>query len=118
MICRTSKPAGRKNKVLFINAINEVVRKNAQSFLEDDHIKKIADAYEQFGDVQYFAKAASYDEIAAQEFNLNINRYVEREVGPGDDRSLSEHYSAWHTSSNDVRNAIGKVRELLGGDLS
>jgi type I restriction enzyme M protein len=87
MICRTSKPASRKNKVLFVNAINEVVRKNAQSFLEEDHIKKIADAYEQFGDVQYFAKAASYDEIAAQEFNLNINRYVEREVGPGDDRT-------------------------------
>jgi type I restriction enzyme M protein len=118
MICRTSKPASRKNKVLFINAINEVVRKNAQSFLEEDHIKKIADAYEQFGDVQYFAKAASYDEIAAQEFNLNINRYVEREVGPGDDRTLEEHYSAWRSGSDRARVEIEKVKELIGGDLS
>ena len=104
--------------MLFVNAINEVVRKNAQSFLEEDHIKKIADAYEQFGDVQYFAKAANYDEIAAQEFNLNINRYVEREVGPGDDRTLEEHYSAWRSGSDRARVEIEKVKELIGGDLS
>lgn len=117
MICRTHKSANRRNKVLFINAVNEVVRKNAQSFLEDNHIKKIADAYEQFADVLYFSKAASYDEINAQEFNLNINRYVEREVGPSDDRSLTEHYSTWRARSDDARKAIEQVKALLGGDL-
>lgn len=118
MICRTNKPASRKNKVLFINAINEVVRKNAQSFLEDEHIEKIASAYEQFGDVQFFAKAASFDEISNQEFNLNINRYVERESGPGDDRSLAEHYSSWNSSAKSARQAIDGLTKLLGGDLS
>ena len=118
MICRSNKPASHKNKVLFINAINEVVRKNAQSFLEDEHIEKIALAYEQFDDVQFFAKAASYDEISNQEFNLNINRYVEKEFGPGDDRSFVEHYSAWDSSAKSSRNEIEKLKSLFGGDLS
>ena len=118
MICRSNKPASHKNKVLFINAINEVVRKNAQSFLEDEHIEKIALAYEQFDDVQFFAKVASYDEISNQEFNLNINLYVEKEFGPGDDRSFVEHYCAWDSSAKSSRNEIEKLKSLFGGDLS
>ena len=118
MICRTSKPENRRNKVLFINAINEVVRKNAQSYLEDAHIQKIAEAYEKFCDIQYFSKAATYEEISNQEFNLNINRYVELPIGPSDERTLSEHYLAWHNGSNEARLAIEKLNDLLGGVLS
>lgn len=48
VICRTKKAEDRKGQVLLINAVNEVTRKNAQSYLEDRHIKRIADAYEKF----------------------------------------------------------------------
>ncbi len=50
VICRTAKPKARKNKILLINAVNEVTRERAQSFLTDDHIKRIVRAYEQFKD--------------------------------------------------------------------
>ena len=118
MICRTQKPLLRKNKVLFINAIDEVVRKNAQSFLEDTHISKIAGAYEEFEDIQYFAKSASYEDIEAQGFNLNINRYVERQTGPGDSRSLDEHYIDWNTHAVTAINEVKSLRAMLGGDLT
>ena len=42
MICRTNKIPENRGKVLFINAVKEVTRKNAESFLEDEHITKIA----------------------------------------------------------------------------
>ena len=45
VICRANKPANRRGKVLFINAKHEVTRKNAQSYLEQDHIDKIANTY-------------------------------------------------------------------------
>ena len=45
MICRKNKPAERKGKVLFINARNEVTRINAESYLELNHINKIANTY-------------------------------------------------------------------------
>ena len=46
VICRTAKAKERRNKVLFINAVNEVSRERAQSFLTDDHIERIVKAYE------------------------------------------------------------------------
>ena len=46
IICRAKKRPECCGQVLFINAVNEVTRKNAQSYLEDRHIKKIAAAYE------------------------------------------------------------------------
>ena len=42
VICRSKKPASKVGKVLFINAVNEVTRKDAQSYLEEKHIKKSA----------------------------------------------------------------------------
>ena len=48
VVCRSKKDSERKRKVLFINAKNEVTRKNAQSYLEPEHIRRIADAYDRF----------------------------------------------------------------------
>src|SRR5260370_27076299 len=38
VICRTTKQRARKRRVLFINALKEVTRARAQSFLTDHHI--------------------------------------------------------------------------------
>lgn len=56
IICRTKKENNRKGQVLFINAVNEVTRKNAQSYLEDKHIKRIADAYENMNQMMILQK--------------------------------------------------------------
>lgn len=118
MICRTKKKAAQKNRVLFINAVDEVTRKNAQSFLESQHIQKIAAAYETFSDVQFFAKVADYEDIANQGFNLNINRYVEKPTGPDDNRTVSEHYTDWLSASNTSRHECDLLQKMIGGGLS
>ena len=41
IICRSHKPVNRQDKILFIDAKNEVTRKNAESYLEPKHIQKI-----------------------------------------------------------------------------
>ena len=56
MICRTEKPDDHKGHILFINAVNEVTRKNAHSFLEPQHIEKIAGAYDAFKSDHNIAK--------------------------------------------------------------
>ena len=45
---RATKPAEHKGKVLFINAVNEVAREQAQSFLRESHQAKILNAYRDF----------------------------------------------------------------------
>lgn len=76
VICRTYKEPEKRGKVLFINAVKEVTRKNAQSFLEDKHIEHIASAYENYADEENYAKVATLDEIEERDFSLNIPLYV------------------------------------------
>ena len=48
IICRSKKTSQRRKKILFINAKNEVTRKNAQSYLEPEHIRRIAKVYKNY----------------------------------------------------------------------
>ena len=48
------KTAARKGKVIFIDALNEVTRERAQSFLKPEHQQRILTAYKTFTDVPGF----------------------------------------------------------------
>lgn len=76
LVCRSNKNRELKNKIIFINAIKEVTRKNAESYLEDSHIKHIVDAY--FGgiDVERFCKISDVEEISNNDYSLSIPLYV------------------------------------------
>src|SRR5713226_9785365 len=76
VICRTAKAKERRNKILFINAVNEVTRERAQSFLTDDHIGRIVQAYETFADEPGFTRVVGLEEIRAKDGNLSIPLYV------------------------------------------
>ena len=113
MICRTSKPAVLRDKVLFINAVAEATRKSGQSFLDAQHIQKIADAYDGKADVPYFAHIASIDEIENNNYSLSIPLYVEKEPTPGDTRTLQEHFAAWDSSSSSMRSNYEQLNNLI-----
>jgi type I restriction enzyme M protein len=59
VICRTLKPAERSRKILFIDAVHEVSRERAQSFLKPEHQQRIVAAYRAFTDEPGFAKVVS-----------------------------------------------------------
>ncbi|MBF0182195.1 MAG: SAM-dependent DNA methyltransferase [Magnetococcales bacterium] len=80
VICRMNKPKVRKGKVLFINAVGEVTRERAQSFLTDEHIERIVAAYRGFRDVDGLATVADMIAIRAQKFNLSIPLYMRTQV--------------------------------------
>lgn len=76
IICRKKKPSERKGKVLFIDAKDEVIRKNAESYLEQHHIKKIVDAYNAFTDINGFAKVVENSVISSNRALISIQSYV------------------------------------------
>src|ERR1019366_4436858 len=76
VICRMAKPKARKGRILFIDALNEVTRERAQSFLTNDHIGHIVATYKTFKDESGFAHVAPVDEIRKQNWSLNIPLYV------------------------------------------
>ncbi|WP_201616056.1 type I restriction-modification system subunit M [Psychrobacter immobilis] len=71
----------KKNKtddtVLFIDASNEFKSGKNQNQLTDDSIAKIIETYKARESVDKYAYLASFDEIADNDFNLNIPRYVD-----------------------------------------
>ena len=79
IICRTRKEPAREKSILFINAIKEVTRKNAESYLEEEHIRKIVHAYNKAENISSFCKLASCKEIENKNYDLTISRYVHPE---------------------------------------
>jgi type I restriction enzyme M protein len=78
LVCRKSKakPANRKGKILFINAVHEIEKVRATSNLRPEHIEKIYQAFTRFEDVAGFAKVATIEEVLANNANLSIPLYV------------------------------------------
>ena len=116
VICCTSKPKPRKGRILFINAVNEVTRERAQSFLTDDHIERVVAAYRDFKDEPGFTRVATLEEIRRQGGNLNIPGYVtatestSTENGTTNGRSVADALSSWISSSSEARNALDAQR--------
>ena len=102
LICRSNKPKERKKRITFVNAIDEVTRRNAQSYLERAHIEKIANAYALADSIDGFSAFVNIDEIAKTGYNLNISRYVDRSANSEQDTDkLSSREAAmkWSVSS-------------------
>lgn len=116
MICRTpTQKSKKRDQVLFINAVNEITRKNAQSYLEDKHIDKIATAYKEYKEIENFSKIATIDDIARNNYSLSIPLYVranEVEVR-SEEVSLQEQFSQWSSSSSKMRNNYELLNTLI-----
>lgn len=115
MICRMEKKPERRGQVLFINAVNEVVRKNAQSYLEDNHIQRIAEAYEKYYDDSDFSKVATIEDIAENNYSLSIPLYVKPEVKENevDTKTVQEHYDSWRAASEMMKLSYERLNEML-----
>jgi type I restriction enzyme M protein len=74
--------ADRKGKVLFINADREFTAGRAQNYLDPKHIEKIVTAYHDYTDAPGFARVVAVSELAENDFNLNIRRYVDNAPPP------------------------------------
>lgn len=76
IICNKNKPLERKGKVLMINAVNLVVRKNAESYLTNEHIETILSAYQNYCDQEGLSKVCVNQDI--KDGNLNISLYAHK----------------------------------------
>lgn len=78
LICKQNKRAGRKGKILFVDAKDKVTRKNAESNLEPEHIKEILDAYLRYDYIDGFSNVATIEEIKQKGYMLAIPLYVSK----------------------------------------
>ena len=112
VICRANKSASRKDKILFIDAKNEVTRERAQSFLTESHIQKIVSAYKSFTDDDGFARAVNKTDIEQNGFSLNIPLYVRSQssnVVRGGEKTLSDAIVTWQQSTDALRVSMSNL---------
>ena len=112
VICRSKKPLESKDNILFINAKHLVTRKNAESYLEPEHIAEIAACYHERKEIPGFSKVATRDEVKANKCYLSIGLYVERQ---GDDSgaSIDNLVQDWDETAVSAANELSILTILI-----
>ena len=80
LVFRQKKAKDRKNKVLIVDASKEFKTGRAQNELLPEHVERIHGWVRDYADVEGIARVVTLEEIATNDHNLNIPRYVEPKV--------------------------------------
>ena len=80
LVFRQRKAKDRRNKALILDASKEFKTGRAQNELLPEHVERIYGWVRDFKDVEGVARVVGLDEIATNDHNLNIPRYVEPKV--------------------------------------
>jgi type I restriction enzyme M protein len=76
LVLRKKKPAEHQHKVLIADASRLFRRGRAQNYLEPEHALQIQSWFQNYQDVPDAVRIVSLDEIKAEDWTLNISRYV------------------------------------------
>ena len=76
LFMRKNKPAKMQRRVMIVNGAEQFDEGRAQNYLRNNHIDTLTVAYSGMAAIERLATVVSLDEIAANDFNLNITRYV------------------------------------------
>ncbi len=76
MVINRAKQPDRRRRVLFINGTREMQIGKNKNFLSEENVELLSQTFHAFRDEPYFARVADLDEIAGNDFNLTITRYV------------------------------------------
>lgn len=101
LVFKQNKEVEKKNKILFIDGSDQVRVGRAQNYLEENHVQQLFDWFTAFENVENYVKVVSFDEIAENDFNLNIPLYVEKIIEdnlPSVEKALTDLKSAWEES--------------------
>jgi type I restriction enzyme M protein len=82
VLVMNKQDAAERKHVFFINADREYREGKAQNFLRPEDISKIVHVYRARKNVDGYARLVPVEEIAAEEFNCNIRRYVDNAPPP------------------------------------
>lgn len=115
MIFRSEKPADRREKVLFIDASDQIRTGRAQNFLEPEHVERIYGWYAEGEDVENHVKVATMEDIEENDHNLNIPLYVEKIIEddlPTVEEALADLKEAWTECQQAEEHLKDKLREF------
>jgi type I restriction enzyme M protein len=116
VICRTRKSEDHQGKIIFIDAVHQVVRERAQSFLTRANQDRILSAYRTFADEPGFAKVATLTEVVDRDCNLAIPGYVRPIAIPnGEGNDIRTAWAAFDVGSREFWLETDALVDILDG---
>jgi type I restriction enzyme M protein len=112
LLCRNNKPEHSKSKILFIDARNELRKEKTMSFLDEHHIQKILDAYQQYDTIEGFSYLANMEEVLKNEASLNIPLYVMPKKD-SNKQSVNDVFDEWVKSSESLASSMNDLFEKI-----
>lgn len=110
LVFRQRKQADRRHKVLIVDASREFERGRAQNELLPEHVERIHGWYRDYKDVEGVSHVVALEEIAAEDYNLNIARYVTPVV----DEELPSVEEAMQQLKESAQAAFAAEEQLVG----
>lgn len=77
IIFNKNKPENHKNKIFIIDAEKDYEEGKNQNRLRKRDIEKIVSAFDDYKDIEKYARMVDMEELKENDFNLNVRRYVE-----------------------------------------
>ena len=103
------------DNILFIDASKEFEKVKTQNKLREEHIHKIVETYRDRKEIEKYSHCATLQEIADNDYNLNIPRYVDtfEEEEPIDIKAVMAEIKELEAKRADLDKEIeGYLREL------
>jgi len=122
LVCNKNKSKTRRNKIIFINAINELKCEANFSYLEEKHICKIHNTFSRYKEIPDFSKIVDLKDVIANNCSLNIPLYVKLERADrvnqnlSQDLNLSDAIKAWGQGSKNLKKNICQLIKNLESD--
>lgn len=112
VVLRCNKPKARKNKILFINGVHEVTRERAFSFLNDENLNKLVNAYftpKKHADI---ARLVDLEEIRDNLHNLSIPLYIRKQADE-EEQDMESVIEAWQMGRVELKKQSKKLFQAL-----
>lgn len=78
LVLNNNKPAERKGKIILIDGSTLYTAQRAQNIMTDENVEAAYKLYADYQDVIDLAKVVTIEEIAAKDFTLSVNSYIEK----------------------------------------
>lgn len=118
MICRSHKAPERQGNILFINATDQIAKQGTESYLTDEHIKTITDAYFAYHDIDHFCSVCPTTEVIENMGSLRVQMYVSHEGAQSDlmdDVSFENAIKSWEKSSSRMHVYYESLIKMMEG---
>ena len=115
-IINKNKPKERKGKVFFLYGANEYLEGKNQNKLRKEDIEKIVNAYREYRTIDKYCMPVSLDEIRANDYNLNITRYIDitEEEEPIDVQDVISQLKVLKNERSDIEKKMNNYLKELG----